>query len=356
MATFRKRGSSWTYQIEYKDEDGHRKQLSKGGFKTKKDAQTAAAEIELKISKHEFYQNKKMTVADFLDKWVNDYARHSLKESSFKNREIMIRARIIPAIGDFDLEKIKPYDVIKFYNYLLDSKLSSSYVHTIHRLLKNAFKFAVKWQFVNHSIMESVDAPKLTRKTVKTWTLSEVKSFINQTTFERYQIAFLLAIYTGMRRGEILDLKWTAVDLSKKVLSVINGKTKTSHRLIALPDILIEALKKHRAKQNEYKLKMSSGYRDFDLVIATEIGTEVGGRNLNRYFSNAVKKCSGVPVIRFHDLRHTHATLLLSIGENPKIVSERLGHSRVNTTLDIYSHVIPDMQTETAKRLNALLK
>jgi integrase len=356
MASFRKRGDKWTFQIETKDDNGQRKQISKGGFRTKKEATAAAAELQLKLDRGEYHENKQITVGAFFAEWLNNYARQNLKPGTYKNRRHMINARILPALGKMQLDKLKPLHFIKLYNELFDNGLSSNYINTIHRLCLNALKFAVLWQYLNVSPMTGVTAPKIEKKTVKTWTIEEVKMFLESLTTERYKTAFYIAIYTGMRRGEILALKWSDVDLKNGVLSVTGGKTKSAARQISLSAALVLELKKQKATQNEIKLYLGGAYNDLDLVCCTETGTACLPRNLNRAFYAALKKCSSVPVIRFHDLRHTHATMLLSLGENPKIVSERLGHSRVNITLDTYSHVLPDMQRVTADKLNAALK
>ena len=176
MASFRKRGEKWYFQIETRDENGDRKQITKGGFRTKKEAAAAAAELQMKIDKGEYYEDKNLTVGAFCAEWLNNYARQNLKPGTYKNSLHMIRARIVPAIGKKDLKKLKPLYFIKMYNELLDAGLSAQYVNTIHRLLVNIFKYAVLWQFINISPLPGVNAPKIEKKTVKTWTIEQCKN------------------------------------------------------------------------------------------------------------------------------------------------------------------------------------
>ena len=354
MASFRKRGNNWTFQIETRDEQGNRKQITKSGFRTKKEAQLKAAQLEQEIANGTFYEQKEMNVGEFFAEWLNHYGKQNLNERTYANRKYMINSRIVPVIGKVKLKDLKPLMIQKLYKSCFDSGLTSNYVNTIHRLLLNALKWAVKMQLIRVNPAEDVTAPKIEKKTVKTWTIEQVKTFLNTSSSYWYHVAFCIAIYTGLRRGEILRLTWNDVDFDKKQLTVITGKTKSASRTIAIPDLLISELKKHKAKQNQNKLLLMGAYEDHDLIVCTSIGTATNERNLNRSFYELLEKCD-VTKIRFHDLRHTHATILLQMGEHPKIVSERLGHSRVNITLDTYSHVMPEMQQETAKRLNDLM-
>ncbi|RAL25934.1 site-specific integrase [Thermoflavimicrobium daqui] len=209
--------------------------------------------------------------------------------------------------------------------------------------------------------------PKTEEKEKQTWTIQEVNQFLHYTKNEPLHVAYLLAIYTGMRKGEILGLRWKDCDLEQGRISVKNvlartskelifqePKTKGSKRNIQITPDVIQALKQHKRKQNENRLKLGHAYQDHDLVVCTSLGTPMIPRNLTRHFDRMIKE-SGVPRIRFHDLRHSHATIMLQLGEHPKVVSERLGHSRTGITLDIYSHVIPTMQEKAAQNFSKAL-
>ena len=184
------------------------------------------------------------------------------------------------------------------------------------------------------------------------------------------EIPYLLAIFTGMRCGEVLGLKWDDVDFENKKIRIkrslcfVSGKglifkepkTKKSKRQISISQHVVNVLKKHKQKQEFQEEKLGTQYQDNNLIVCTDDGKPLDPRNLLRQFYRLIEEAN-VPRISFHDLRHTHATILMQQGENPKVVSERLGHSRVGITLDLYSHVSDDLQEQAAEKFeNALLK
>ncbi len=209
-----------------------------------------------------------------------------------------------------------------------------------------------------------VKLPKGAKKEMLVWNELEIKRFLEFAKENRYYIAFELALLTGMRQGEILGLRWKDINLDKGYL-VINqtlshdgktflvcGKTKSSRRNIQHPNSTIDGLKRHKIIVN--KEKENDIYTNNDLVVCTQVGTPLNPANLRRSFNNLIKTAQ-VPQIRFHDLRHTHATLLLSKGVNIKVISERLGHSNIKVTLDTYSHVLPTMQEDAIKKLEGII-
>lgn len=366
--TFRKRGSTWYYQVELgrDPETGKRVQKSKGGFKTKKEAEAACADIISKFEKGEYHVPKRMTVEQFLNLWLRDYAKRKMRASSYSIRELLVQKRIVPAIGNIELEKLNPVDINKFYGKLQDENLSSSYIHSIHSLLRSALKKAIQWQITNRNIMSGVEPPRLEKTKIQTWTIEDIQTFLDASRENVCHIGFVLAAFTGMRRGEVLGLRWGDVDLENKKLTVAQSvywipgegvifqepKTENSVRQIALSENVVKELKKRKAEQAQHKLLLGPGYKDHDLVCCWEDGSPIKPRNFLEHFERMIK-AADVPKIRFHDIRHTHATLLLKMGENIKVVSERLGHSRTSTTSDIYTHVLPDMQQGAADRFES---
>ncbi|MBN6187620.1 site-specific integrase [Aneurinibacillus sp. BA2021] len=213
--------------------------------------------------------------------------------------------------------------------------------------------------------MASVEVPRLSRKEKQIWTLEQAQQFLafaKEKGTRRY-IVYLLAIYTGMRRGEIFGLRWKDIDLESKKISInqtlswVSGqglifqeaKTKRSHRSISISDSVVQELKNHKLQQRKEKLQIGESYRDQDLVVASAYGNPMSPRGVTEHFKKLTVQAD-LPVIRFHDLRHTHATIMLKLGEHPKIVSERLGHSNIQMTLNLYSHVTPDMQKDASDR------
>ncbi|AUS09971.1 site-specific integrase [Laceyella sacchari] len=222
-----------------------------------------------------------------------------------------------------------------------------------------------KWKMINTNPASLTSPPKIEYKEKGTWTIEEAYRFLKHTAEEPLlHIGYLLAIYTGMRLGEILGLRWKDCDFEKGQISIRQTlartskglvfqepKTKSSRRVIAITDDIVAALKKHKALQNQNKLLLGAGYQDHDLVVCTSKGTPIIPSNFRRHYKRMIREAD-VPKIRFHDLRHTHATIMLQLGEHPKVVSERLGHSRTSVTLDVYSHVIPNIQGGAAKKFS----
>ncbi|TFJ93635.1 site-specific integrase [Lentibacillus salicampi] len=354
-------GAKWSYTVDLGIDPitNKRKQKTKTGFNTKKEAQLAAAEIEQQVNEKTYVTVTEKTLNHIIDEWIEVYAKNKMKPSTFENKNMIIRNKIRPILGNKKIKDIEPSEIQSIYNKMLnDEGLSTSYARAVHNILSSVFKYAKKWDKIKVNIMEKVDAPVPKYKQIQTWSLEEVTKFMEIAKDYQTYIAYVLAIYTGMRMGEILGLRWKDIDLDNGTIHIVQAmirmggsyyfdepKTKGAKRQISITDDVIEALKEHKNDQ-EYSS---------ELVVTTSIGTPYSQRNLLRNF-NSIQKRADVPKITFHDLRHTHATMLLKLGENPKIVSERLGHARTSITLDIYSHVLPDMQKETAQNFSNYLR
>jgi integrase len=364
-----KRGKTYSIEVRLvKDENNEWLRDRKGGFRTKKEAEAYLADVIAKANKGEYAEYENMSVKAFLTLWLDEYCKNNLKSSTYANRKNMVETRIIPVLGKYKLEDLKPIHFTRFYNDLHAKDYSPEYIHTMHSCMRTAFKHAFKWQLASRYVMENVDAPKFERnRQLDTWTLQEASAFLKFTESIEHDykhIAYVLAIFTGMRKGEILGLRWSDIDWNRKTLQVVQTvykpmkqaptiqtpKTSGSMRSISLPDNVLDELKIHKKKQNELRLRFGSAYEDNQLVVPRPDGKPMDPRGMNEHFTECIKK-SGMKKIRFHDLRHTHATIMLQLGEHPKVVSERLGHSNVNITLDTYSHVLPNMQEDAARKL-----
>ncbi|MEM4993023.1 site-specific integrase [Priestia sp. SB1] len=367
---FRKRGKTWSYTVDIgKDPiSGKRRQKSKGGFRTKKDAEKDCADFISKFDKGSIIIRKDITIKEFIEFFLSR-AELKLKNSTYTNYNYAVNNRIIPRLGNIKLQEFTKYHGQEFVNELSKEELSSLYIRFVISLLKNMFQVAIEDERIIKNPMDSVIMPRSTRRSYNVWSAEELKRFLSVAQFDdsTYYLTFLIAAHTGMRRGEILGLRWKDVDLEGKRISVnqsltyVKGrfqfsdlKNSYSFRMIAIDDFLVKQLKKHRTKQNEHRLAKPAEY-NFDLVCSRADGRPLLLSTLRAHFQKHIDKAN-VPKIRFHDLRHTHATILLKMRENPKIVSERLGHSTIVRTLDTYSHVIPDMQEDTASKFSDLMK
>lgn len=282
----------------------------------------------------------------------------------------------MPHIGNLKLKDIRPEHLKQLYNQKKEEGLSTSKIKHIHTILHSALKQAVKSGLLPRNVSEAVTLPKSKKKeTIKVLTLEEERRFLEALEVERLKPAFVLALTTGLRLGEILALKWSDIDFEKKILTVkrtilrartygstetttsliVNEvKTPNSIRIVPLAEITLEELKKHKEAQEKEKEQAGAGYIDNDYVFCTAVGTPIDPRNFQRTFYRIIKKAE--LDINFHALRHTFATRLLESNEQPKVIQEILGHKDISTTLNIYSHVLTEMKESVAKKIDSLFK
>ncbi|MGJ7910472.1 tyrosine-type recombinase/integrase [Neobacillus sp. LXY-1] len=349
---------------------GKRKQKKKRGFNTKQEAGKALTKILNEINEGTLFEPANMTVNQFMDIWFNE-RRLSVERTTYQNNKAFFKIYISPQIGSLKMFKVTPLILQQFVNELVEkTNLASSTIHKIFDVLKVSFSRAVKLKIIKENPVVLVDLPKVKKAEMKVWDINQVNFFlenvVNVKRPSKYITAYLLAILTGMRQGEILGLRWKDIDFQTKQIFVTQTlshdgkelrnwtKTKAGKRAIHIPDVLNNHLTVERKRFLENKLMYGNEFEDNDLVICTKMGKPVQSTNLLRAFKNDVKKV-GLPIIRFHDLRHTHATMLIQQNINPKVIQERLGHSRIGITLDIYSHVLPSMQQEVAMKLDEML-
>ena len=267
------------------------------------------------------------------------------------------------------LSNITPVQIKSVYNKMIEDGLSPKTVKNTHGVLRNALGQAVKWGKLNRNPTELVSLPRQEKNEMKVLSPDQAKVFIDATVNNRWKALFSLLVTTGMRPGEALGLKWTDVDLDSGKVTVCRSltrigrdwfleepKTARSRRTIPIPRNVVKDLEEHKEEQEEVKLKAQEGdYIDNGFVFATQVGSPLDKQNIvNRHFKPLLDS-AGLPEIRLYDLRHTCATLLLSAGVNPKIVSERLGHASTTLTMDTYSHVLPDMQKSATEIIDDLL-
>ncbi|WP_129727929.1 site-specific integrase [Ectobacillus funiculus] len=368
--TVKKDAKSWYFVLTYgKKEDGKPRQFKKRGFKTKQEALKALHELEHSLMTGTYIAPTKMLYRDYLlDQWLED-KQTKVKKQTLQTYRWLVEKHIVPAIGNIELLQLTPMAIQKLYNQLTKEKvLSDENIQKVHTLINDSLKKAERWGLIPKNPASLVDRPKAVKKEIKVWDVKEVKTFLKYAeNHSRYYIAFLLALTTGMRQGEILGLRWRDVDFTTGCVRITQTlssdgkeilpytKTKSGSRTVDLPEETILQLKKHRKLIEAEKLEVGSGaYNNMDLVVCTELGTPTNKSNIRRSFNAIIKKAK-LPKIRFHDMRHTHATLLLLQGVNPKIVSERLGHADVRITLDTYSHLLPSMQKDTAIKFGKML-
>lgn len=377
MATFRKRNNKWEFTMYTGDRDatGKRERIYKGGFKTKKEAEKTVAIILNQLEKGTYVKPDKLTVSEYMDKWLKEYAQTNVRYSTYKRYEQIIRVQIKPYMGHIELGKLNPLTIQEFYTYCKEKlNNSATSIRHYHSLLHKALNQAVKWRLISVNPVEAVEAPKKEEKQLQVYDQEQLNNLLERIKGMSVYYPVMLAATTGMRLGEIAGLTWDNVDLDKGIIYVktqlqeVNGhlevlplKSKSSNRKIVLLDFTIKELKRLRIEQKENKLKYGEYYTDSNFVICIkETGLPYTPQYISRNFRRVLKeygvcKDLNIPYIRFHDLRHTHATLMLKANIHPKIVAERLGHSTINLTLNTYSHVLPDMQQEAINKLNDIM-
>jgi len=285
-----------------------------------------------------------------------------------------IEKHIKPELGHVTLQKLSPLHLQTFYSDKLENGklngkggLSKKTVLNLHRIIHKALEQALKWQLVIRNVADNVEPPKVKKYQAKVLNEQQANELLEKAKKTNLYIPILIAIYTGMRRGEILGLTWSEVNLEKKYIFVryslystneglrfSNPKTDKSIRKIAIPETLVIELKKHRIKQLENKLKLGSTYIENNAVCCKEDGNLINPKNFSRDFHNLLIT-NNLPIVRFHDLRHSHASLLVKLGIQPKIISERLGHSSITITMDLYAHVSEETDKEVANIFEKLI-
>jgi integrase len=363
--TVKKDGSTWTYFVYIgNDENGKRIYKRKRGFKTKRECDSALIELLSQVEKGTLISNDKMTVKEYLDYWLDTYPKNQCQPSTYTRYSKFVKD-IQSYLGSIKLVKLNALSIEKFYNDLINERsLSPNTAIKVHRMLHLSLKHAQQWGLLNNNPCDLVNVPKGIKVEMKYWSPDEITFYLDLLKDERLYVPIFLAIHTGLRLGELCAIKWSDIDMVNETLVVnkslqrINSKlqvkqpkTKNSYRTVTLFSSTMELLKKLKKSHLERKLKYGI---ELDFVIDWEDGRPIDPHYISQHFPK-ILKAHNIPVIRFHDLRHSHATLLLKTGTNAKVISKRLGHSTVSFTLDIYSHVDTDMQREEVSKASKFL-
>ena len=339
---------------------------------TKAEAEARLAELLHQYNRGELIEPTKMTTGEWLQRWIDVYVKNSKKKRlrTIETYESVVRRHLIPAFDKIPLQQLSAGHIQHYYN---TSELASSTLEQHHAILHQALKVAT----INERLLNVNPAEMVVEKPVaernfdmQVWDEEEVRLFLTvaRDAGTEVEAFYTLAIETGMRKGELCGLMWDDVDINARRISVrrtllkagpepVLGVPKTGRsRAITISPQTASLLRKHQLRQKELKLSLGGAYKDRDFVFAKENGDPIQINNFGqRSFANLIES-AGVKKIRFHDLRHTCATLLLAKGVNPKIVQERLGHSDISMTLNRYSHVTPTMQDKAAQILGDVLE
>ncbi|GMA59690.1 site-specific integrase [Alicyclobacillus fastidiosus] len=360
----RKRGKKWAIVVFIGiDDAGKRKYKWFSGYETKKEAERDLPKKLQEVGDIGFGVADDEALESFINRWLEDKATQ-VRPNTMRSYRWPVNSYIIPKLGNLKLSKITPRHLQNLYTSMRtgEKSVSNRTIQLTHVILHDALDRAVKWGILSRNVAEAVEPPKVERRHTTIWTLDQALNFlqINRPHEDRCWIGFYIAIMTGMRQGEILALKWSDIDFDRgfiriqRTLSWVNGipifqdpKTEKSRRSVAMFEDLGKTLTNHRRKQIAEKLQMGLAYEDNDLVIARIDGRPMHQRTFADAWYRSLKR-TDLPHIRFHDLRHTHASILLEQDVHLKVVSERLGHSTISITADLYSHVLPGLQKRAA--------
>jgi integrase len=339
---------------------------------TKRDAEKRLADLLHQMDTGTFMKPGKTTLGEFLERWLKDYVWPDLGPRTAEGYETIVRRHLIPKLGRILLIQLKPEHIQKYYSDCLsvgrcDGKggLNPLTVRHHHMALHRALQIAVKWGIINNNPADAIDPPRFQRPEIRVMSEDDIKTFLEAARLTPYYALFYLALFTGMRRSELLALRWSDVDLPLGQISVSRSihhlrdrsfvfrapKTAKGRRTIALPPSAALVLKEHKEKQGDLQLVLGTLPQESDLVFSQPDGAALLPDTISHVWSKLAKRV-GLEGTRLHDARHTHASLMLKQGIHPKIVQERLGHASIQTTLDTYSHVAPGLQEAAAARFD----
>lgn len=338
---------------------------------TKRQAQIECARLISEMKSGTYLEPAKLTVAQFLELWL-DHQKPILSPRSAERYADLVRKNIIPLLGAVLLTQLHPVQISACYSKALEGGrrdgrggLSASTVRYMHAVLHKALSQAVTWNMLQRNPAHAVTAPKIERGQMKALDESQMAELLERFRPTRMFVPVLLGAMCGLRRGEIAALRWKSVDLLSAKIAVTESAEQTragirmketksgKGRAIALPSIVVDELRRHRLRQGEELLRLGVRVGDDTLIVLREDGNGLQPSTLSHRFTELLAASPTLPRIRFHDLRHSHATHLLTSGIHPKVAQERLGHSTIGITLDLYSHVLPGMQEDAAAKVDA---
>lgn len=350
--------------MPYDPKTGHYPQTwvtVKGG---KREAEKKLAELQYQIDNGTLAQPGRVSLAAFLERWLNDYATPNLSPRTVEGYRTIIENHLIPSLGHYPLQKLTSAKIAEYYRERQqqgrkDGKggLSSTTVRQHAMVLHKAFETAIQWGLLSRNPADKVQLPRQTRPEWHPFDDEDIRRLLKACSEHRLYPLFQFAIGTGMRRSEIMGLRWCDIDLDRCAAYVTRSlhqlhnkeyvvrppKTAAGKRTVKLTPEMVDVLRKNRAQREAQAVMLGTALHEQGLIFANADGSHIRPDYVSSVWRNFARKC-GLTGVRFHDARHLHATLLLKKGIHPKLVQSRLGHGSVKVTMDIYSHVMEDMQ------------
>jgi integrase len=308
-----------------------------------------------------------LTVRDFLHQWLREVAEPTVRPWTYHGYEVHVRLHINPLVGNIPLDRLEPLHVQSLMNRKLKQGLSPKTVRYIRGTLRTALNHAVRWGLVTRNAAALVDGPRVPTYEIRPFTPDEARVFLSAARGHRLEALYAVALTLGLRQGEALGLRWDDVDLAMGYLRIarqlqrfdgkfqlVEPKTARSRRTIVMPPTITKLLSEHRERQGQERTGAGSRWKEWGLVFTRADGYPLDGTVVTHQFHDFLAQ-AGIPQRRFHDLRHSCATLLLAQGVSPRVVMEILGHSQIALTMNTYTHVVPDLRRDAAMRMEPLL-
>jgi len=337
--------------------------------KTRKEAADKLAQLVRDADAGLTLTADQITVGDYLLRWLEDSVRPRLRPKTYRGYEQLVRLHLVPELGRLKLSKLTPMRVQRLINAKLESGLSKRTVQYMRAVLRAALAQAVRWRLLSSNAAGLTEGPTVRRRPVPALTPADAKVLLEAMAGHRLETLVVVALGLGLRQGEALGLRWDDVDLDRaevhvrRALQRLKGrghvdvelKTELSRRSLALPPVVLDALRTHRKRQDAQRSRAGESWTNTGYVFTTATGGPLDGSNVTHDFQRALAK-AGLPRMRFYDLRHGCASLLLAQGVHPRVVMETLGHSAISLTMNTYSHVSSALQREAANRIDAALR
>ncbi len=336
--------------------------------RSRKEASDRMASVLTELRRGVLPPPEQLTVGDLLEQWLEDSARSSVRASTFRSYSDITRLHLLPELGRLRLSKLQPQHVERLLRRKLEDGLSTRRVQYIHAVLRRALSRAVRWGLVARNVAGLIDVPRVVRPEVQPLTPLEIQGFLDQVRGDRLEALYVMALSMGLRQGELLGLRWDDYDSEAGSLAVrrslqrVNGvvgfvepKSLRSRRVIGVPQSVRQVLSTHRKRQSRERLKAGPEWEEHGLVFSTVTGRPLDGTNMTHRFQRMLSE-AGISRRRFHDLRHSCATVLLAQGLPARVVMEILGHSQISVTMNTYSHVLPEMQRGAAELMDGFLR
>jgi integrase len=364
-SVFQRKDGRWVAAIRL--ENGKKKLIY---CKSEKDARVTLRKALHEKERGILLTGSQYTLKAYLEQWLEQaYKLSAIRTGTYNMYRIVLNKHIIPSLGHIQLQRLTPQHVQAFYAKKLDEGLSAKRVRSFHAVLHKALENAVKWSLIARNVCDLVTPPTPQRHEMQSLMPEQAQCLLQAAREHKLEALLTVAILTGLRRGELLGLHWQDIDfdtrslyvrrtinrIGKFGLVVSEPKTQRSRRKIILPAFVVDVLRRHQEQQQVMREKAGVLWREKGIVFCNIYGGYIEPTNLHDDFKRLLRSAQ-LPDIRFHDLRHSAATILLSMGVHPKIVQEILGHSNISMTMDTYSHVFPSMQQEAMDRLGDLFR